>query len=50
MTDEMSDLPKEMFKKRNILTNKMYMKNFEGTACFLGIMMLIVNCKRKEIN
>ena len=50
MTDEMSDLPKEMFKKRNILTNKMYMKSFEGTACFLEIMMLIVNCKRKEIN
>lgn len=43
----MSDLPKEMFKKRNILTNEMYMKNFEGTAYFLGIMMLIVNSKRK---
>ena len=46
----MSDLPEEMFKKRNTLTNEMYKKSFEGTAYFLGIMMLIVNFKRKEIN
>lgn len=48
--NEMSDLPEEMFKKRNTLTNEMYKKSFEGTAYFLGIMMLIVNFKRKEIN